>query len=291
MTDNLGTVRDLAEYDSGTDTTSIGNHLAYNAFGEIASETNSAVDFLFAFTGRERDEESSLQYNRSRFYESEDGRWISQDPIGFDAGDANLYRYVGNSHPNLVDPSGQEVYVIDRLFPTTSPGPKYWLLDHTYILIVWPDGRRETLSWGNRILPPLKNPPSGWCLNEENDLVGAEKSLKTGKAVLVEDVNVALVYFAFRLLRDAGTESPSHHVHGGPILNCKSEKDRLLSLAKELERLFFTQEDKARIYADILDKFGIPYDPEEVFGPVIEFPARPAGPGQLGPLAPIQHIP
>lgn len=28
------------------------------------------------------------------------------DPIGFEAGDANLYRYVGNSPPNDTDPSG-----------------------------------------------------------------------------------------------------------------------------------------------------------------------------------------
>jgi RHS repeat-associated protein len=34
------------------------------------------------------------------------GRWISQDPIGFEAGDANLYRYVGNGSTNATDPSG-----------------------------------------------------------------------------------------------------------------------------------------------------------------------------------------
>ncbi|MCO8124099.1 hypothetical protein NHH03_20310 [Stieleria sp. TO1_6] len=37
---------------------------------------------------------------------------ISQDPIGFSAGDANLYRYVGNGPTNATDPSGLEV-----LFP------------------------------------------------------------------------------------------------------------------------------------------------------------------------------
>jgi hypothetical protein len=34
------------------------------------------------------------------------GRFISQDPIGFGAGDANLYRYVGNSPLMYVDPLG-----------------------------------------------------------------------------------------------------------------------------------------------------------------------------------------
>jgi hypothetical protein len=34
------------------------------------------------------------------------GRWISQDPLGFDAGDSNLYRYVNNRATVAVDPSG-----------------------------------------------------------------------------------------------------------------------------------------------------------------------------------------
>lgn len=34
------------------------------------------------------------------------GRWMQQDPIGFDAGDVNLYRFVGNNPTNFVDPSG-----------------------------------------------------------------------------------------------------------------------------------------------------------------------------------------
>jgi hypothetical protein len=34
------------------------------------------------------------------------GRWISEDPIGFQAADPNLYRYAGNDATNLTDPSG-----------------------------------------------------------------------------------------------------------------------------------------------------------------------------------------
>ncbi|MBX9627998.1 MAG: RHS repeat-associated core domain-containing protein [Gemmataceae bacterium] len=34
------------------------------------------------------------------------GRWVTQDPIGFAAGDANLYRFVGNDPINKTDPSG-----------------------------------------------------------------------------------------------------------------------------------------------------------------------------------------
>ncbi|QDU75307.1 hypothetical protein Pan97_23370 [Bremerella volcania] len=34
------------------------------------------------------------------------GRWISEDPIGFEAADENLQRYVGNNPINSTDPSG-----------------------------------------------------------------------------------------------------------------------------------------------------------------------------------------
>ena len=32
-------------------------------------------------------------------------RWINEDPIGYEAGDTNLYRYVGNAPCNDTDPS------------------------------------------------------------------------------------------------------------------------------------------------------------------------------------------
>jgi RHS repeat-associated protein len=100
------TVRDLAEYDSSTGDTTVVNHIVYDAFGRIVSETDAAIAFLYGFTGRERDIESDLQYNRARYYDAALGRWLSQDPIGFDSGDANLYRYVGNFAVAGSDPSG-----------------------------------------------------------------------------------------------------------------------------------------------------------------------------------------
>ena len=33
---------------------------------------------------------------------------MSQDPLGFDAGDSNLYRYVNNAPTDATDPSGLE---------------------------------------------------------------------------------------------------------------------------------------------------------------------------------------
>src|ERR1019366_5630337 len=45
-------------------------------------------------------------YNRARYYDAATGGWISQDPLGFNAGDSNLYRYVNNAPTIGTDPSG-----------------------------------------------------------------------------------------------------------------------------------------------------------------------------------------
>jgi RHS repeat-associated protein len=112
LSDHLGTVADLAAHNSSTHATTVANHRTFDSYGNITAETNTAVDILFGFTGRERDDETGLQYNRARFYDAWAGRWISQDPIGFLAGDTNLFRYVSNRTVQLTDPSGEIVPIL-----------------------------------------------------------------------------------------------------------------------------------------------------------------------------------
>ena len=47
-------------------------------------------------------------YDRARYYDPRAGRFISQDPLGYAAGDINLYRYCQNSPTNATDPSGMD---------------------------------------------------------------------------------------------------------------------------------------------------------------------------------------
>jgi RHS repeat-associated protein len=101
LADQLGSIRDIVDDDGNVE-----NHIVYDAFGNVVSETAASVDFRFGFTGRERDEESGLNYHRARYYDTATGRWLSNDPIGFAAGDANIQRYVGNDPVNYRDPSG-----------------------------------------------------------------------------------------------------------------------------------------------------------------------------------------
>jgi hypothetical protein len=47
-----------------------------------------------------------LYHDHARYYDAVIGRFVSQDPKGFAAGDTNLYRYVGNSPTTQVDTDG-----------------------------------------------------------------------------------------------------------------------------------------------------------------------------------------
>jgi RHS repeat-associated protein len=118
LTDHLGSVRDLVD-DAGV----LQNHKSYDSFGNVIAETNASADTAFGYTGRYLDEATGLQNNLHRWYDASVGRWISEDPIGFAAGDANLYRYVGNMPGIYVDPSG-----LDRDIMVGGPiGIHHWI--------------------------------------------------------------------------------------------------------------------------------------------------------------------
>src|SRR5690606_33630519 len=71
----------------------------------------------FGYTGRDWDEDVDLQHNRARWYDPAVGRWVSEDPIGFKAGDVNLYRNVTHAVTTRTDPSGlQDPYQENREF-------------------------------------------------------------------------------------------------------------------------------------------------------------------------------
>ena len=76
----------------------------YDSFGHRGGTGTLAQ--RFGFTGRELDDESGLYYYRARHYDPVSGSFIQRDPIGFAAGDANLYAYVWNDPHNWTDPTG-----------------------------------------------------------------------------------------------------------------------------------------------------------------------------------------
>ena len=109
LTDSQGSVREVID-----NTGAVKDSLAYDAFGNITHESDATERGRYGWTGRELDVETGLQYNRARYYDSTTGRWISQDPLGFDAGDSNLYRYVNDRPTNSIDPSGLLEFNVNR---------------------------------------------------------------------------------------------------------------------------------------------------------------------------------
>ncbi len=101
LADNQGTVKDVVDSNGA-----VIDHVVYDSFGKVQSQSNAGYDLRYGYTGREQDGETGLNYYRARYYDSANGRFISEDPLGFGAGDSNLSRYVFNSPTNWVDPSG-----------------------------------------------------------------------------------------------------------------------------------------------------------------------------------------
>jgi RHS repeat-associated protein len=76
----------------------------YDSFGNLAASAG-ATGNPFQYTGRDYDPETGLRYYRARYYDPANGRFLSEDPIGFGAG-MNFYSYAGNRPTNFSDPSG-----------------------------------------------------------------------------------------------------------------------------------------------------------------------------------------
>jgi RHS repeat-associated protein len=91
MTDNSGALQ---------------NHIGYDGFGKVASESSPSFGDRYKFTGREYNADVGLYDYRARPYNAPTGRFTVTDLLGFSAGDVNLYRYVGNGPTNTTDPSG-----------------------------------------------------------------------------------------------------------------------------------------------------------------------------------------
>ena len=97
LADHLGTTRSLTDA-SGNVTSSLG----YDSFGNVMSGLAST---RYTYTGREIDSDSGLMYYRARWYDSRQGRFISEDPIGL-LGGVNPFAYVKNNPLSFADPSG-----------------------------------------------------------------------------------------------------------------------------------------------------------------------------------------
>lgn len=101
LADHEGSVRDVVD-NSGT----VVDHIQYDSFGNIVAQTQPTERTREAYTGAPKDAETGFVYLHHRYMDASAGRWISQDPIRFAAGDGNLYRYASNSPLDGTDVTG-----------------------------------------------------------------------------------------------------------------------------------------------------------------------------------------
>jgi RHS repeat-associated protein len=102
-TDQVGSVRAITD-ETGTKVWDAD----YLAFGQQYTKNKIDPNFEedeFAFTGKGFDAETGLYYYNARWYDSDTGRFISEDPMR-DPNNPNLYAYCRNNPLNRIDPTG-----------------------------------------------------------------------------------------------------------------------------------------------------------------------------------------
>jgi RHS repeat-associated protein len=102
LTDGSGHLIEQYRYDV------FGTPTIYDTANPPHVRTASIVSNRFTFTGREWAAAFSFYEYRARAYHPGLGRFMSEDPKLFDAGDYNLFRYCHNDPLDLTDPMGLE---------------------------------------------------------------------------------------------------------------------------------------------------------------------------------------
>ena len=111
LTNTSGNVVESYRYDA------FGAPAIYDAANPPNQLSSSAYSNRFLFTGREYANLFGFYEYRARAYHPGLGRFISEDPKLFDAGDYNLFRYCHNDPLDLTDPMGLEVGFGESLIP------------------------------------------------------------------------------------------------------------------------------------------------------------------------------
>jgi RHS repeat-associated protein len=111
--DGLGSITSLS-----SSAGSLVQTYGYDSFGKQTNSSGSLTN-PFQYTARESDPETGLYYYRARYYDPASGRFLAEDPEGFNAG-VNFYAYVLNNPTVYTDPFGLDVIVC--FFPVPAGG-------------------------------------------------------------------------------------------------------------------------------------------------------------------------
>jgi RHS repeat-associated protein len=101
LTDKLGSVRDIV-----STTGTVLDHVVYDSFGNIVTETNAANGDRFKFAGMQYGPFLGSAFDHARYYNATVAQFASQDPLMYTSALYNLRCYVDNDVTNSTDPSG-----------------------------------------------------------------------------------------------------------------------------------------------------------------------------------------
>lgn len=143
----------------------------YSPFGQSLSMSGADTNAL-KYTGRENDS-NGLYYYRARYYDPFAGRFLSEDPLGFEAG-VNFYVYVENNPLRFSDPRGLDTFKQNRQLGGAEPVEH--VLSHTFTFTTSPDGSlQDTYSWGNTY---TTSGIGNWHKNAPEDVQAATQALQ-----------------------------------------------------------------------------------------------------------------
>ena len=101
VTDHLGSVRLVVDAATGE----VAQRIDYDPWGSVLTDSNPGFQ-PFGYAGGLYDHRTGLVRFGARDYDGHTGRWTAKDPIGFAAGDGNLYGYVWQDPINWKDATG-----------------------------------------------------------------------------------------------------------------------------------------------------------------------------------------
>jgi RHS repeat-associated protein len=144
LTDRLGTVRDIANT-SGT----VIDHLSYDSYGNVLTESSPANGDRYKFAGMQHDAMTGQSFDISRYYSPLVGRFLSLDPLLSLSDDNNYYRYCHNGPTNSVDPSG--LYGLGSKDNLGSMTDQEYYAYRTFLSYTTQWYMKDTLDWSKKM--------------------------------------------------------------------------------------------------------------------------------------------
>jgi RHS repeat-associated protein len=217
LTDVLGSTIGLGD--------SAGTRLAEYAYEPFGATTLTGDDHgnRHQYTGRENDG-TGLYHYRERYYHPGLQRFTTEDPLGFAAGDTNLYAYASNQPTEYIDPYGLK------------PQPRYggeatvsWDPDEQHAIITVRTSRGEALTTEQVVLGADETGnPSGYpttgrvasplgpnAISKTFSLPNADAAMRAQRATIGADlgryghINNSCVTYCVDILRKGGLDIPA----------------------------------------------------------------------------------